>query len=156
MTLTLDPSTLDRFRDRHGDPTKWCAADIDSYTVLGELAPPVPPLYSYAEMQTIADDYEKSSICQQAVADRLTAEGHSVFTALRHVGESDDGDSDTRDIACEALTLLIQAHTGSPTARAMPWSERLGRTHADIAALLTAGAEFARTYGPGAEAEAAA
>ncbi|MFJ7200923.1 MULTISPECIES: hypothetical protein [unclassified Streptomyces] len=80
----------------------------------------------------------------------------TLFAALRHVGESDDGDSDTRDIAGEALTLLIQAHTGSPTARATPWSERLGRTHADITALLTAGARFARTHGPGAEAETAA
>ncbi|MFF8717511.1 hypothetical protein ACF07T_39865 [Streptomyces sp. NPDC015184] len=78
-----------------------------------------------------------------------TAGPRTLFTALLHVGESDEGDSDTRDIAGEVLTLVIQAHTGSPTARATPWSERLDRTHADIDALLAAGAEFARTYGPG-------
>jgi hypothetical protein len=36
--------------------------------VIGDIAPPVPPLYSHAEMQTIAADYEKSAAQQQAVA----------------------------------------------------------------------------------------
>lgn len=72
-------------------------------------------------------------------------------TALRHVGEgSPHGDTDTDTVACEVLDLLIKAHTGSDDARAVPWSERLHRTHADITALLTAGARFARTYGPAA------
>ncbi|MFJ5129898.1 hypothetical protein ACIP80_33030 [Streptomyces sp. NPDC088555] len=79
---TLDTDTLTRFHDQHGDPTTWSAAEYDSYTVLGELAPPVPPLYSYAEMQTIAADYEQSSVCQQATADRLTAEGHLVAAGI--------------------------------------------------------------------------
>jgi hypothetical protein len=70
-------------------------------------------------------------------------------TALRHVGEgSPHGDTDTDTVACEVLDLLIKAHTGSVDARAVPWSERLHRTHADINALLAAGARFARTYGP--------
>jgi hypothetical protein len=70
-------------------------------------------------------------------------------TALRHVGEgSPHGDTDTDTVASEVLDLLIKAHTGSSDARAVPWSERLHRTHADITALLTAGARFARTYGP--------
>ncbi|MGW2089100.1 hypothetical protein [Streptomyces sp. NPDC001880] len=77
MTLTLDD-----FRDRHGDPATWCAAEIDSYTVLGDINPPVPPLYSYAEMQTIAADHEQSSACQQTVADRLTAKGHPVAAGI--------------------------------------------------------------------------
>ncbi|GHC94163.1 hypothetical protein RFN57_03575 [Streptomyces violaceochromogenes] len=69
-------------------------------------------------------------------------------TALRHVGEgSPHGDTDTDTVASEVLDLLIKAHTGSCDARAVPWSERLHRTHADINALLAAGARFARTYG---------
>ncbi|MFF8423139.1 hypothetical protein [Streptomyces sp. NPDC015680] len=78
--------TLDQFRDRHGDPIQWCAAEYDSYTVLGDIAPPPPPLYSYAEMQTIAADHEQSSVCQQAVADRLTAEGHPVAAGIWYRG----------------------------------------------------------------------
>ncbi|MFE5095989.1 hypothetical protein ACFRCI_38015 [Streptomyces sp. NPDC056638] len=74
----------------------------------------------------------------------------SLFTALRHVSGSDHGDSDTCDIAAEILALVIRAHTGSATAHATQWSERLTRTYADITALLTVGARFARTYGPGA------
>ncbi|WP_385625461.1 hypothetical protein PXH67_43040 (plasmid) [Streptomyces sp. P8-A8] len=74
--------SLDRFRDQHGDPIRWCGAEIDSYLTIGEIAPPVPPLYSYAEMQSIAADYEQSSVCQQATADRLTAEGHLVAAGI--------------------------------------------------------------------------
>ncbi|MGW2109488.1 hypothetical protein [Streptomyces sp. NPDC001948] len=80
--MTLDTDTLTRFRDQHGDPIQWCAAEYDSYTVLGEVAPPVPPLHSYAEMQALATDFEKSSCCQQEVADRLTAEGHPVAAGI--------------------------------------------------------------------------
>ncbi|WP_097893581.1 hypothetical protein [Streptomyces sp. st170] len=69
--------------------------------------------------------------------------------ALRHVGERGvDGDTDTATVAGYVLDRLIQAHTGSPSARAVAWSERQHRTHADITALLAAGARFARTYGP--------
>ncbi|PAU46939.1 hypothetical protein CK936_21540 [Streptomyces albireticuli] len=75
----------------------------------------------------------------------------TLSTALRHVAEGGGhGDPGTAAIASDVLDLLIRAHTGSDTARATPWSERLTRTHADITALLTAGARFARTYGPGA------
>ncbi|GAA2733368.1 hypothetical protein [Streptomyces nogalater] len=58
-------------------------------------------------------------------------------------------------MAGHVLDRLIQAHTGSATARATPWSERQHRTHADITALLSAGARFARTYGPSQGAAAA-
>ncbi|MET9694312.1 hypothetical protein ABZY81_38835 [Streptomyces sp. NPDC006514] len=75
----------------------------------------------------------------------------TLSTALRHTGEAGaHGDTDTASIASDVLDLVIRAHTGSDTARATPWSERQHRTHADITALLTAGARFARTYGPGA------
>ncbi|MDJ1645161.1 DUF6197 family protein [Streptomyces pakalii] len=72
-------------------------------------------------------------------------------TALRHVGEDDalgGTDTDTGIVAGHVLDRLIQALTGSASARATAWSERQHRTHADITALLTAGARFARTHGP--------
>ncbi|MFB7852915.1 hypothetical protein ACFC34_38685 [Streptomyces sp. NPDC056053] len=89
-------------------------------------------------LDIVRDDIASSTVTQQ----------RTLFTALQHIGSGDDGDSDTCYIAGEVLTLIVQALTGSPTARATPWSERLGRTHADITALLNAGARFARTYGP--------
>ncbi|MDT0493656.1 hypothetical protein RM717_24455 [Streptomyces griseus] len=78
-------------------------------------------------------------------------------TALRHVGEDGTyGDSDTAHVATCVLDRLVQAHTGSDYARATAWSERQHRTHADITALLTAGARFARTYGPASASDRAA
>ncbi|MFJ4276153.1 hypothetical protein ACIP29_37055 [Streptomyces coelicoflavus] len=81
----------------------------------------------------------------------------TLSTALRHVGDAGEaGDTDTASVAGYVLDRVIQAHTGSDAARATAWSERLHRTHADITALLTAGARFARTHGPGATAGQAA
>ncbi|MDH2392990.1 hypothetical protein QCN29_30280 [Streptomyces sp. HNM0663] len=81
-----------------------------------------------------------------------TGPQRTLSTALRHVGEDGGhGDTDTASIGSDVLDLVIQAHTGSDSARATPWSERQHRTHADVTALLTAGARFARTYGPGQE-----
>ncbi|MEV7659470.1 hypothetical protein AB0O39_35560 [Streptomyces anulatus] len=75
----------------------------------------------------------------------------SLSIALQHVGDDGrHGDTDTAYVAGTVLDRLVQAHTGSASARATPWSERQHRTHADITALLRAGARFARTYGPGA------
>lgn len=86
------------------------------------------------------------------VRDELGSDSRrTLFTALRHVGEREHGDADTRSISESVLDLVIQAHTGSDSARATPWSERQHRTHADITALLNAGARFARAYGPAAE-----
>ncbi|MGW9120225.1 hypothetical protein ACWGRV_27040 [Streptomyces sp. NPDC055663] len=42
----------------------------------------------------IAADHEQSSVCQQAVADRLTAEGHPVAA-----GTGGDGEPDSPDFA---------------------------------------------------------
>lgn len=81
-----------------------------------------------------------------------TARGRTALTALGHIGGTEHGDPDTRDIAQDVLDLLVQALTNNTNARFAPWSERQSRTHADITALLTAGAQFARTYGPGAPA----
>jgi len=75
----------------------------------------------------------------------------TLSAALRHVGEDGShGDTDTAVVAGWVLNRVIQAHTGSEAARAAAWSERQHRTHADIVALLAAGAAFARTYGPAA------
>ena len=86
----------------------------------------------------------------RVVRDEIGSDPHRTLpTALRHVGEGGGhGDTDTAQVASVVLNLVIRAHTGSETALATPWSERLTRTHADITALLTAGARFARTYGP--------
>ncbi|MGW2713381.1 DUF6197 family protein [Streptomyces sp. NPDC001356] len=79
-----------------------------------------------------------------------TGPQRTLATALRHVGEDGGhGDTDTAFVAGCVLDRVIQAHTGCESARATPWSERQHRTHADVTALLTAGARFARTYGPG-------
>ncbi|MFJ1751168.1 hypothetical protein ACIOJD_33810 [Streptomyces sp. NPDC088116] len=81
----------------------------------------------------------------------------TLATALRHVGEDGGhGDTDTAYVAGCALDLVVQAHTGSDSARATPWSERQHRTHADITALLTAGARLARTHGPAGQESSAA
>ncbi|MET8420849.1 hypothetical protein AB0P40_35020 [Streptomyces sp. NPDC079189] len=97
MTLTLD-----KFRDRHGDPATWCAAEIDSYQVIGEITPPAPPLYSHAEMQTIAADYRRSAVQQKKVADRLAADGHDTAAGIWERG------------AQEARQLAAAARFGYP------------------------------------------
>jgi hypothetical protein len=85
-----------------------------------------------------------------------TTPQRTLSTALRHVGEDGaQGDTDTAYVAGFVLDRLIQAHTRSDSARATPWSERQHRNHADVTALLTAGARFARTYGPSQDAAAA-
>ncbi|MFF9638809.1 hypothetical protein ACF1D2_30045 [Streptomyces bacillaris] len=81
-----------------------------------------------------------------------TARGRTALTALGHIGGTEHGDPDTRDIAQDVLNLLVQALTNNTNARFAAWSERRNRNHADITALLAAGARFARTYGPGAPA----
>lgn len=79
-----------------------------------------------------------------------TDQRRTMYSALHIVGRGGrDGDTDTGTIAGEVLDLLVRALTGSDSARATPWSERQHRTLVDITALLTAGARFARLYGPG-------
>ncbi|WP_331762340.1 hypothetical protein OG612_45115 (plasmid) [Streptomyces sp. NBC_01527] len=77
MTLTVD-----ELRDRHGAPATGCDAEIDSPLATGDMNPPVPPLYSHAEMQAIAAGHAQSAIRQQAVADRLYAEGHATAAGI--------------------------------------------------------------------------
>lgn len=85
-----------------------------------------------------------------------TGRQRTLPTALRHVGEyGAPGDTDTAYVAGLVLDRLIQAHTGCDSARATPWSERQHRTHADVTALLSAGARFARTCGPSQDAATA-
>ncbi|MFC9183327.1 hypothetical protein ACFTZJ_21960 [Streptomyces globisporus] len=83
---------------------------------------------------------------ERSASGRLTA-----GDALNRVARTADGDPDTGRIAGDVLDLVVVALTGHPSARFGYWSERLNRTFADITALLTAGALFARTYGPAPE-----
>ncbi|MET8275732.1 hypothetical protein [Streptomyces sp. NPDC005096] len=102
MTLTLD-----QFRETHGDPATWCAADIDSYTVIGEIAPPAPPLHSHAEMQAIADDHLRSAVQQKQVASRLAADGHDTAAGIWGRG------------AQESRQLSVAARLGYPNYEAV-------------------------------------
>lgn len=77
MTLSLD-----FFRDQHGDPTRWCAADIDCYLVIGDIAPPAPPLHSHEEMQAIAADWARTAQVQQSMADQLLDQGHETAAGI--------------------------------------------------------------------------
>ncbi|MEU9678718.1 hypothetical protein AB0D92_35140 [Streptomyces parvus] len=72
----------------------------------------------------------------------------TAVTAVDRVAGTEHGDGDTRDIAQEVLSLLVQAATGHPAARFGAWAERQHRTHAEISLMFTAGALFARTHGP--------
>ncbi|WP_329078413.1 hypothetical protein [[Kitasatospora] papulosa] len=74
--------TLDQYRDDHGDPTWWSTADIDSYLVIGDIAPPEPLPYTYAEIQAMAADYQRSADDQKAIADRLAGEGHDTAAGI--------------------------------------------------------------------------
>ncbi|MFF0051636.1 hypothetical protein [Streptomyces sp. NPDC005498] len=94
--------TLDQFRETHGDPATWCAAEIDGYLTTGDMNPPPPPLHSHAEMQTVAADYEKSAAQQQAVADRLAADGHTTAAGIWERG------------AQQARQYAAAAHFGYP------------------------------------------
>ncbi|MGW5800885.1 DUF6197 family protein [Streptomyces bacillaris] len=76
--------------------------------------------------------------------------------ALAHIDGTEHGDTDTRSIALEVLTLLVRALTGQADAHFAPWEERLHRTHEDITVILAAGARFARTYGPASASDRAA
>ncbi|MGW0607811.1 DUF6197 family protein [Streptomyces sp. NPDC002640] len=75
----------------------------------------------------------------------------TLWSALREIRDTSQGDSDTCRAADRVLDVLVQALTGTDLAQATAWSERLHRTHADINALLDAGIVFARTYGPAVE-----
>jgi hypothetical protein len=96
MTLTAQ-----EFRDRHGDPATWCAAEIDSFFVFAEITPVTAP-YSYGEMQAIAADYQASADQQDAVADRLAGDGHETAAGIWRRG------------ATEARELAAAARDGWP------------------------------------------
>lgn len=71
--------TLNQFRADHGDPARWCAGEIDSYLVIGDIAPPAPTPapFTFAEMQEVATCYADSAEREQAVADSLASKGHT-------------------------------------------------------------------------------
>ncbi|WP_158712443.1 hypothetical protein [Streptomyces sp. NRRL F-5135] len=71
----------------------------------------------------------------------------TLYIAMLRTSRSTAGDSDVMAVADRVLDLVVQARTGVERARAMSWSGRLGRTADDVAGLLAAGAEYARTHG---------
>ncbi|MFJ8769891.1 DUF6197 family protein [Streptomyces clavifer] len=86
-----------------------------------------------------------------------TGPERTLASALTHIGVGGEhGDPDTASVAADVMNCMIQAHTGSVTARATSWSERKHRTLADVTALLTASARFARLHGPTGQEAAAA
>ncbi|UTR83683.1 hypothetical protein [Streptomyces cavourensis] len=86
MTRTL---TTDTFRDQHGDPATWTTATIDRYLVIGEIAPPPPPLYTHREMQAEAEAWETSAAAQQRLADELARQGHAIAAGIHRRGARD-------------------------------------------------------------------
>ncbi|MFJ6493499.1 hypothetical protein [Streptomyces californicus] len=91
MTRTLPTPTLatGTFRDEHGDPITWTTADLDSYQVIGDIAPPPPPLYTHREMQAEAQAWEASATGQQRVADELARQGHEIAAGIHRRGAQD-------------------------------------------------------------------
>ncbi|MEU9677835.1 hypothetical protein AB0D92_30540 [Streptomyces parvus] len=85
-TLTLTTST---FRDEHGDPATWSAATLDSYQVIGDIAPPPPLPYTHREMQTEAKAWEASAAAQQRLADELARQGHTIAAGIHRRGAQD-------------------------------------------------------------------
>ncbi|MFD8712028.1 hypothetical protein ACFV07_16390 [Streptomyces anulatus] len=89
MTRTL---TTDAFRDQHGDPATWSPATLDSYQVIGDIAPPPPPpppLYNHREMQAEAEAWQASAAGQQRLADELAAKGHTIAAGIHQRGAQD-------------------------------------------------------------------
>ncbi|MFH8873136.1 hypothetical protein [Streptomyces griseus] len=74
-TLTL---TTDAFRDQHGDPATWSSATLDSYLVIGEIAPPPPLRYTHRQMQRMSVSYARSAAAKDELADQLAAEGYDI------------------------------------------------------------------------------
>ncbi|MGW5295908.1 hypothetical protein [Streptomyces bacillaris] len=89
MTRTQPTLTTDAFRDRHGDPATWSVAALDSYQVIGDIAPPPPPLLTHREMQAEAEAWEASAANQQRLADELAREGHDIAAGIHRRGARD-------------------------------------------------------------------
>ncbi|SCE43102.1 hypothetical protein [Streptomyces sp. OspMP-M43] len=85
-TLTL---TTGAFRDRHGDPATWSAAALDSYQVIGDIAPPPPLPFTHREMQAEADAWQASAAGQQRLAEELATEGHTIAAGIHRRGAQD-------------------------------------------------------------------
>ncbi|MEU8598408.1 hypothetical protein AB0D07_32715 [Streptomyces globisporus] len=83
MTRTL---TTDAFRDQHGDPATWSPATLDSYQVIGDIA---PPPYTHREMQAEAEAWHASAAGQQRLADELARKGHTIAAGIHRRGAQD-------------------------------------------------------------------
>lgn len=70
--------------------------------------------------------------------------------AMHEVRRTEDGDHDSWYVATSCVEAVLRLRTGAPTANLSAWSEKHGRTYADVRELLTEAAAFARKYGPAA------
>lgn len=68
--------------------------------------------------------------------------------AMWRAREANLGDRDTGWVAGRCMDAVLSARSGSKRANYRPWSERVGRTQAEVMDLLTTAAAFARRYGP--------
>lgn len=88
----------------------------------------------------------------EALRDAL-APGRGPITltyALTVAMQQDAGDPDTHRAAERCLDAALQARTGHATADYWSWSQRIGRTWAEVRELLAEAADLARTHGPAA------
>ncbi|MET9097152.1 hypothetical protein ABZX72_34310 [Streptomyces cyaneofuscatus] len=138
---------------RHLDAT-IALLDQDGWTRTWSWPTPTDNTLPATDDETSVREMVRTLLDYIREEDSATARGpqRSALSALTHIGGTEHGDPDTRDIAQGVLDLLVQALTDNTGARFTAWSERHTRTHADITTLLAAGARFARTYGPGAPA----
>ncbi|MEU9413230.1 hypothetical protein AB0E08_47125 [Streptomyces sp. NPDC048281] len=124
---------------------------IRAYSTTGQPTSPIPDddtMTVKAMVQTLLRLFREETV--------PAGSARTMPTALRQVGEGEHGDTDTYAVALRVLDLVVRAHTGFKEAQAISWSERNARTHADITALLTAGARFARAHGPAGQSTQAA
>ncbi|WP_240676828.1 hypothetical protein [Streptomyces sp. B27] len=127
---------------------------IDTVGWTRTWTPPSHGEIPQAEEGASAEDMLRQLLAYLRDEDEALLSGGQVTAvdALARTAGSEHGDPDTQSIAQGVLDLLVQALTGQPTAYFTPWAARLHRTHAEITLLFTAGAQFARIYGPGAPA----
>ena len=74
--------------------------------------------------------------------------GHTLAEALWRVHADGPGDADSWAVSRRCLDLILGARSESGSAEFEAWSEKRGRTWAEVRSLLLVTAEFARRYGP--------
>lgn len=74
--------------------------------------------------------------------------GHTLSGALWRVRTDGPGDADSWAASRRCLDLVLAARSESGSADFEAWSEKRGRSFAEVRNLLLVTAEFARRYGP--------